>query len=94
MDVITEVEKLDADTFRPPHPKLGKDIETKLAELLKEYQSQIVHAETTIGTTPLTKMTIDTRVSEPVLKTPYPIVMKHYKWVRDKINKLLTAKVI
>ena len=39
-------------------------------------------------------MTIDTGTSEPVSQKPCPIAMKHYKWVKDKINKLLTAKVI
>ena len=39
-------------------------------------------------------MMIDTGVSEPVSQKPYPITMKHYKWVKGDINKLLTAKVI
>ena len=34
--------------------------------LLKEYASQFAQDETSIGTTPLTKMTIDTGNSEPV----------------------------
>ena len=84
-------EKVEPDTFKPPCHKLRKDIETKLEELLKEYQSQFAQDETTIGTTPLTKMTGD---SQSVPQKPYPIVMKHYKWVEDEINKLLTAKVI
>ena len=87
-------EKVKPDTFKPPHHKLRKDIETKLEEMLKEYQSQFTQDETTIGTTPLTRMTIDTRDSQPVSQKPYPIVMKHYKWVKDEIIKLLTAKVI
>ena len=41
-----------------------------------------------------TKMMRDTRVSEPVSQKPYLIAMKHYKWVKDEINKLLKAKVI
>ena len=63
-------------------------------ELLKEYDSQFAQDETIIGTTPLTEKTIDTGTSEPVSQKPYPIAMKHYKWVKDEINKLLTAKVI
>ena len=39
-------------------------------------------------------MSIDTGNSEPVSKKPYPIAMKHYQWVKDEIEKLLTAKVI
>ena len=32
--------KVEPDTFKPPCHKLGTDIEPKLAESLKEYQSQ------------------------------------------------------
>ena len=39
-------------------------------------------------------MSIDTGSSEPVSQKPYPITMKHYQWVKDKIENLLTAKVI
>ena len=39
-------------------------------------------------------MTIDTGDYEPVSQKPYPIVMKHYQWVKDEIKKFLTAKVI
>ena len=86
--------KIEPDTFKPLHHKLRKDIETKLEELLKKYKSQFTQDETSIRTPPLTKMTIDTVDSELVSKKPYPIVMKHYKWDKYKINKLLTAKVI
>ena len=61
---------------------------------MKEYQYQFAQDEKTIGMIPLTKIMIDTGHSEPVLQKPYPIVMKHYTWVTDEINKLLTAKVI
>ena len=50
--------------------------------------------ETSIAKTPLTEMAIDTGTSEPVSQKPYPIVMKHYQWVKDEIDKLLMAKVI
>ena len=73
---------------------MKKDIQTKLEDFLKEYQSQFTWDETTIAATPLTKMTVDITNSEPVLQKPYPIMMKHYKWVKDKVNKLLTANVI
>ena len=62
--------------------------------LLQDYESQFVKDETTIGTTPLTSMTIGTGTANPVSKKPYPIAMKHYQWVKDEIEKLLTAKVI
>ena len=62
--------------------------------LLQEYQSQFAKDETSIGTTPLTSMTIDTGTTNPVSQKPYPVSMKHYEWVKDDIEKLLTAKVI
>ena len=87
-------EKVEPDTFKPPHHKLKQHIETKLTQLLKECDSQLTQDETSIGTTPLTEMTIDTGTSEPVSQKPYLIVMKHYQWVKDEKNKLLMAKVI
>ena len=39
-------------------------------------------------------MTIDTDTSDPFLKKPYPIAMKHYQWVKEEIEKLLAAKGI
>ena len=62
--------------------------------LLQEYESQFAKDGTSIETTPLTSMTIDTGTSELVSQKPYPIAMKHYQWVKDEIEKLLTAKVI
>ena len=87
-------EKVKPDTFKPLHHKLRQNIETKLEELLKVYDSQFAQDEITIGTTPLKEMTIDTGTSEPVSQKPYPMAMKHYKWVKDKINKFLMVKVI
>ena len=87
-------EKVEPDTFKPPHHKLKQHIKTKLMKLLKEYDSQFAQDETTIGTTPLMEMTIDTGTSEPVSQKPCPIAMKHYKWVKDEIKKLLMVKVI
>ena len=58
--------KVKTDPFNPPHHKLTKNIQTKLEDLLKEYQSQFTQDETIIQTNPLTKMKIDTQNSEPV----------------------------
>ena len=58
--------KVEPDTFKPPCHKLTQHIEAKLTALLKEYYSQFAQDETSIGTTPLTEMTIDTGTSEPV----------------------------
>ena len=82
------------DTFDPPQHELSTPIQDSLKLLLQEYESQFAKDETTIGTTPLTSMTIDTGTADPVSQKPYPIAMKHYQWVKDEIEKLLTAKVI
>ena len=74
--------------------QLKPNIEATLEALLKEYATQFTHNDTSIGTTPLTNMTIDTGNSEPVSQKPYPITMKHIQLVKDEIEKLLTAKVI
>ena len=87
-------EQVQPYIFDPPHHKLKLSIQSKLDTLLKEYETQFAKDETSIRTTPLTKMTIDTGNSEPVSQKPYPITMKNYQWVKDKIEKLLTAKVI
>ena len=62
--------------------------------LLQEYESQFAKDKTTVGTTPLTGMTIDTGTADPVSQKPYPIAMKNYQWVKEEIEKLLAAKVI
>ena len=39
-------------------------------------------------------MTINTGTVDPVSQKPYPIAMKHYQWVKEEIEKLLSTKVI
>ena len=39
-------------------------------------------------------MSTDTGTANPVLQKPYPIAMKHYKWAKNEIEKLLAAKVM
>ena len=87
-------EQVKPDTFETPCHKLKPSIEAKLEALLKEYISQLAQDKTSIRTTALPEMTIDTEASKPVSQKPYPITMKHYQWVKDEIEKLLTAKVI
>ena len=58
-----------------------------LISLLKEYECQFVKDETYIGTIPLTSMMIDTGTSDPISQKPYLIVMKHYQWVKEEIEK-------
>ena len=69
-------------------------IQDNLKLLLQEYESQFAKDKTTIGTTPLTSMTIDTGTTNPVSQKPYCIAIKHYQWVKEEIEKLLTTKVI
>ena len=70
-------EKVTPDIFDPPCCKLSNNIQHDIGALLKEYESQFAKDETSVGTTPLTSMTIDTGASNPVSQKPYPIAMKH-----------------
>ena len=88
------MEQVQPDTFNPPSRTFRLSIESKLNALLKEYTLQFVKDEMSIGTTPLTEITIDTGTSDPVSQKPYPIALKYYQWVKEEIEKLLTAKVI
>ena len=56
--------------------------------------TQFTRDETSIGTTPLTSITIDTGASDPISQKPYQIAMNNYQWVKEEIEKLLSAKVI
>ena len=72
------------DTFDPPRHELSAPIQDSLNLLLQEHESQFTKDETSIGTTPLTSMTIDAGTAYPVSQKPYPIAMKHYEWVKMK----------
>ena len=68
-------ETVTSDTFHPPCHEILTPVQNSLKLLLEEYESQFVQS---IGTTPLTSMTIDTGTANPVSQKPYPIAMKHY----------------
>ena len=87
-------ERVTSDTFDPPQHELSAPIQDSLKLLLEEHESQFAKDEKSIGTTPLTSMTIDMGAADPVSQKPYPIAMKHYKWVKNEIEKLLSTKVI
>ena len=87
-------EHIQHDIFIPPLHTLLDNVRKSLNQLLETFKSQFTQDETSIGTTHLTKMQIDTGDSEPVSQRPYPITMEHYNWVRSVINKLLDAQVI
>ena len=65
-------ETVTPDTFNPPCHELSASMQNNLKWLLQEYESQFAKDETTIGTTPLTSMTIDTGTSDPVSQNPTP----------------------
>ena len=65
-------ETITPDTFNPPCLELSAAVQDNLKLLLQEYESQFAKDETTIGTTPLTSMTIDTGTSVPVSQKPTP----------------------
>ena len=85
------VEKVTPDIFNPPCHELSNNIQHELEALLKEYESQFAKDETSIGTTPLTSMKINTVASNPISQKPYPIAVKHYQWVKEEIEKLATC---
>ena len=87
-------ETIKPDSFTPPKYQLDSTIQQQLDNLLRTFKDQFAKDETTIGTTPLTQMPIDTGDSDPVSQKPYPVAMKHYNWVKEEIDKHLEAGVI
>ena len=81
-------------SFTPPKYQLDATTQQQLDNLLRTFNDQFAKDEMTIGTTPLTQMSINTGDSDPVSQKPYPVAMKHYNWVKEEINKLLEAGVI
>ena len=87
-------ETITSDTFNPPCHDISTSVQNSLTSLLEEYDSQFAQDETSIGMTTLTSMSIDAGTADPGSQKPYPIAVKHYDWVKTKIEKLLAAKVI
>ena len=69
-------EQVKSDTFDPPHHKLKTSMQEKLDTLLVEFETQFAKDETSIRTTLLTKITINTGNSYPVPRKSYPITIK------------------
>ena len=69
--------QVQPDIFDSPHHTLKPGIQSRLDTILKECETQFAKDETSMGTTPLTEMTINTGDSEPVSQKPYPIAMKN-----------------
>ena len=87
-------ETVKPDSFTPPKYQLEPTIQQQLDFLLRTFKDQFAKDKTTIGTTPLTQMSINTGDSDPISQKPYPVAMKHYQWVKEEIDKLLEAGVI
>ena len=72
-------ETVKPDSFTPPKYQLDSTTQQQLDFLLRTFKDQFAKYETTIGTTPLTQMSIDMGDSDPISQKPYPIAMKHYQ---------------
>ena len=87
-------ETVKPDSLTPPKYQLNLTIQQQLDKLLGTFKDQFAKDETTIGTTPLTQMSINTGDLDPVSQKPYPVAIKHYNWVKEEIDKLLEVGVI
>ena len=63
-------EKVTPDILNPPCHELSSTIQNELNTILKEHESQFAKDETSIGTTPLTSIMIDTGASDPISQKP------------------------
>ena len=84
-------ETVKPDSFTPLKYQLEPTIQQQLDFLLRTFKDQFAKDKTTIGTTPLTQMSINTGHSDPISQKPYPVAMKHYQWLKEEISKLLEA---
>ena len=57
---------ITSDTFNPPHHEITTPIQNSPKLLLEKYDSQFAQDKTSIGTTLLTSMSIDTGTADPV----------------------------
>ena len=63
-------ETIKPDSFMPPKYQLEPTIQQQLDFLLRTFKDQFAKDETTIGTTPLTQMSVDTETQTPFLRNP------------------------
>ena len=61
-----------SDTFNPPCHEILTPVQNSLKLLLEEYDLQFAQDETSIGTTPLTSMSIDTGTSQSSITKTIP----------------------
>ena len=79
-------ETIKPDSFTPPKYQLDSTTQQQLNNLLRTFKDQFAKDEMTIGTTPLTQMSINMGDSDPVSQKPYAVAMKHYQWVKKLIS--------
>ena len=63
-------ETVTPNTFTAPQHELSAALQDNLKLLLQDDESQFAKDKTTIGTTPLTSMTIDTGIVDPISQNP------------------------
>ena len=73
---------------------VNKQTRHELERLLEENHDVFAEDERQIGTASLIEMSINTGDHLPIAKKLCALVLKHYNWVRDEIDKLLKAGVI
>ena len=68
-------ETVKPDSFTQPKCQLEPTIQQQLDFLLKTFKDQFAKDKTTISTTPLTQMSINTGDSDPIYQKPYSMAM-------------------
>ena len=61
----------------------------ELEKLFEANKEAFAEVERQIGTTPLIKMFTDTGDACPNVEKPYTLILKHYAWAKEEIDKLL-----
>ena len=73
---------------------ISDDTKKKFDDLCEEKSEAFSKNNCDIGRTKLLEMEIDTGDHIPVAQSPYTLPLKHYDWVRNKIETLEKAGVI
>ena len=75
--------------------KISKETRQKLQVLQQDYDDIVGRHSIDIRLTHLEEMTIDTNPNlHPVMSEPYPLPLKHHKFVKEEIENLLEAGLI
>ena len=73
---------------------IREETRTNFEDVCDHYQEAFSKNNRDIGRTQLIEMEIDTGNSVPLAQSPYTLPLKHYDWVRNKIETLEKAGVI